>query len=142
MRTQLFCALAAGLSGLLVGCGGSGPELTEVTGKITLDGAPVVACNVTFVPTGGGSPSYGRTDGKGEYRLMFTRDRYGALPGQHAVRLETQKLSKSEKEELRSSGEDVPEEFVPIPKKYAEDGALSAQVKSGKNTIDFELTSD
>ena len=142
MRTLLLSTVAAGLTSLLAGCGSSGPELTDVTGKITLDGQPVVACNVTFVPTGGGSPSYGKTDSKGEYRLMYTRDKYGAMLGQHSVTLETQKLSKSEKEELRSAGEDVPSDSVTIPKKYREDGALTAEVKSGKNKIDFDLKSE
>lgn len=142
MRAVHVIALGAWLGGFVFGCSSDGPELTDVTGKITLDGQPVAGCQVTFVPDGGGSPSYAQTDAKGEYRLMFTRNKYGAMLGRHNVSLETRKLSAAEKEELRAAGEEVPADSVSIPKKYREDGALTAEVKSGKNKIDFELTSD
>src|SRR5690554_4043220 len=52
----------------VAGCGGS--DLPTVTGRVTLDGAPLPNAFVEFVPTEGqGSTSSGRTDEAGEYDL-------------------------------------------------------------------------
>ncbi len=72
----LFCGLS-----LLAGCSDGGPELREVTGRVTVDGKPVPGAILTFVPTAGGSPSYGGTDNDGNYKLMFTDTKYGAMVG-------------------------------------------------------------
>ena len=129
---------------LLAGCGEDGPALTDVSGTVTLDGKPVPNATVMFVPSAeGGSPSYGVTDAQGNYTLMFTRDKEGAMPGRHTVEITTEKLSKQDIEDMRANGEEVAEaEYVEIPSKYREPGALSAEVKDGDNDIDFPLTSN
>ena len=44
---------------------------------------------------------------------------------------------------MRAEGQTVPEQTkLVLPKKYREPGALTAEVKSGRNTIDFPLTSN
>lgn len=121
------------------GCGNDGPELAEVTGVVTVDGKPVPSAILTFVPTAGGSPSYGGTDNDGKYRLMFTDTKYGAMIGDHEVEIQTNKLSASEISEMKAEGQTVNENFVAIPKQYRKKGALTAKVERKKNVIDFTL---
>jgi hypothetical protein len=124
------------------GCGGDGPGLATVSGTVTLDGQPVPAAVLTFIPQApDSSPSYGRTDAEGKYSLMFTRSKEGAMLGKHRVEIETQKISADEAADMKAEGREVPA-YVAIPKKYREPGALTAEVKSGGNQIDFTLTSD
>lgn len=130
------------LFALLAGCN-SGPERAEVTGTVTLDGKPVPGAVITFYPEDPqGTTSYGATDYEGKYRLMYTFDKYGALPGKYQVGLEVRQISKKEAENLRAEGQTVPETKIVLPQKYKDPAALSAEVKSGSNTIDFPLTSD
>lgn len=127
----------AALSALLAGCGPSGPQLSEVKGKVTVDGKPVPRAEIAFVPeAAGGSPSLGKTDAEGNYRLAFTQDRFGALIGKHKVTITSKKISPNE---MPDTGEPIDTAFVPIPKKYQ--GALTAEVKSSSNVINFELVS-
>lgn len=124
---------------LLAGCGGSGPPLGDVRGKVTLDGKAVPKANLEFVPEGpGGSPSFGRTDKDGFYKLEFSQDRSGALIGKHTVTITTKKMSK---DEMPDDGRPIEDTAVEVPKKYGTKGTLSAEVKSGSNTIDFPLES-
>lgn len=140
----LFATLIASLL-LPVGCS-KGPKLSKVTGVVTLDGTPVPNATVVFTPTDvtPRSPSYGKTDAEGRYTLAFSRERHGAMQAVHTVQIETEKISKSELTELQevaaSGGPPVPK-FVPIPKKYRHEGAISASVTKGSNEINFELTS-
>jgi hypothetical protein len=129
--------LIAALCGLLMGCGTSGPQLSEVKGKVTVDGKAVPRAEVSFVPeAAGGSPSLGKTDAEGNYRLAFTQDRFGALIGKHKVTITSKKISPNE---MPDTGEPVDTAFVPIPKKYQ--STLTAEVKTSANVIDFELDS-
>lgn len=129
-----FCVFA--LLGF-VGCGSDGPDLAEVTGTVTIDGKPVHGAMLTFVPeAAGGSPSYGVTDAEGNYSLMFTQDKNGAMLGKHNVEIETRRLTKDDMAEGVA-----PPEFVPVPKKYKQTGALTAEVKDEDNDIDFALES-
>lgn len=130
----LLTALGAGCSS------GDGPELTDVTGRVMVDGSPIAGAVLTFVPEAGGSPSYGRTDSDGRYQLMFTFTKSGAMLGKHNVEIESRKIPASEAEEMRASGQEVPE-YREIPKAYRQPGALTAEVVSGNNEINFELNS-
>jgi hypothetical protein len=124
--------------GLCAGCGrGAGPELAAVTGTVTLDGEPLAHANITFVPEGkNGSPSYGGTDADGRYRLLFSHNRAGAMPGKHRVQIEMQPPETDD-----SGNPVVPTETVQLPAKYRVPGNLTAEVEPGENEIDFELDS-
>ena len=135
----LTCIVLAFVASTMTGCGNDGPELAEVTGVVTVDGKPVPGAVLTFVPTGGGSPSYGGTDTDGKYRLMFTDTKYGAMIGDHEVEIVTNKPSASEIAEMKAEGQVVNESFVAIPKKYKQKGALTAKVERKKNVVDFTL---
>lgn len=68
------------------GCGKSGdqPELTPVTGVVTLGGKPLADAKLTFHLTGASAPgfaaSFGTTDQTGKYQLT-SRGKPGAVAG-------------------------------------------------------------
>lgn len=120
-----------------LGCGGGdGPQLGNVTGTITIDGAPVPGLNVTFVPAGKGSPSYGGTNENGVYRLMFNRQRTGAEVGKHHVVIENREPETDDSGNRILSGV-----VVAVPQKYSQPGTLSTDVRPGQNKLDFALDS-
>src|SRR5690242_9739723 len=74
----------------LVGCGGS-EKFAPVSGKVTVNGKPLVHANVSFQPlakpgsieAGEGSTSW--TNDKGEFTLSSSTGKAGALVGKHRV---------------------------------------------------------
>lgn len=114
----------------LLGCGSRG-DLGSVRGKVTLDGQPLPNAFVVYAPTTKGTTSYGRTDAGGNYEMMFTDYQKGAWIGENSVRISTG--------DLGSGGAPGPKERVPIV--YNEASTLTANVKSGSNTFDFDLKS-
>ena len=82
----------AWLALLSSGCGAEGPDLIDVTGVVTFNGLPARA-EVLFEPVSpegepGGRASSAWTRPDGSFRLGFTRERFGAIPGRHRVRIE------------------------------------------------------
>ena len=69
---------------LAAGCGG-GQRPVKVEGVVTLDGKPLPAATVTFVPPEGGRPASGRSDADGSFRLTTFRSDDGAMPGDYKV---------------------------------------------------------
>ena len=135
-----FLALAA-LAALAAGCG-DGPELAEVGGVVTLDGRPLPGAAVMFVPDlPDGSPSYGTTDDQGRYRLAFTRDKTGAMPGRHRVEISVEPPSADEIAEARAKKVPVDRPGAALPR-AAREGSLPAEVASDENEIDFHLKSE
>ena len=62
------------------GCGGN-PNLFHVSGKVTLDGKPVEKAFVTFIPMGGGSTSYGKTDDAvSTHAQVFAHNLFNRVP--------------------------------------------------------------
>ncbi len=116
------------------GCGGHAkglPELGQVTGTVTLDGQPLAGARVRFEPQVAAAMSNGLTDASGEYELWYTSDVKGAAVGSHLVRIET------------PPNPDPASGAMPVmlPAKYNTDSTLTADVKAGKNALNFELTS-
>jgi hypothetical protein len=68
---------------LATGCG----KTAAVKGRVTLDGKPVSAATVLFVPEDGdaGRPASGMTDGDGYFQLTTYRPDDGALPGAYRI---------------------------------------------------------
>lgn len=118
------------------GCGQSGPKLGQVTGTVTLDGQPVPRASITFAPVEPGPTSMGGTNKDGQYKLLFNTDRQGAVLGKHNVTIRS--LEQDTDEDGKPTG-DAP---VKIPAKYGQVGALTAEVFTGSNTIDFKLESE
>ncbi len=133
--SRQFAVLAAMLT-LCIGCGRTdGPELAAVTGTIKLDGQPLAKANIRFIPENG-SPSFGGTSENGRYKLLFNQHRAGAMLGKHRVEIEPREP------ETDDHGKPLPgAQVIKLPKKYARPGALTAEVKPGGNTVDFDLVS-
>ncbi|WP_417383263.1 hypothetical protein [Gimesia sp.] len=109
----------------LTACGGgiAPPELGQVTGKVTLDGVPLTDASVTFMPEKVRASSC-MTDSEGKFDLVYIRDEKGAAIGHHKVIVS----------KLKNETEVIPEE-------YNSETELTADVKSGTNEINFDLTS-
>ncbi|WP_222434821.1 peptidase associated/transthyretin-like domain-containing protein [Blastopirellula retiformator] len=128
--------LTASVAVCFVGCSGNGntPPLGEVSGHVTLNGAPLDGATVEFDPENG-RPSIGVTDADGNYTLQFRAGASGALVGKHSVRIRSQRSA--------SGGEGseaaVAARSETVPSEYNDDTNLSAEVKSGSNTFDFNL---
>ena len=125
--TPALCCL------FLAGCGGSGPKLGRVKGRVTLGGQPLEEAEVTFQPTAeGAAPSAGTTDADGRYELRYTFDTKGAVPGEHVVTITTGGTF------LDDEGIEFEREES-VPAKYNTETGLRETVEPGSNTIDFDL---
>lgn len=127
----LACALGS------AGCSGSRPddlpELGEVTGTVTLDGAPLSDATVSFQSDELGRMASGKTDAAGHYELILLNETKGAVVGSNKVFITTS-----------HPGEDgVPgsAKKETLPKKYNKETELTKDVKSGKNEFNFDLQS-
>ena len=116
----------------LVGCGGPDhPEVGRVSGVVTLDGQPLAEATVMFQPTEGRA-SIATTDSAGKYSMTYLDGVPGAKLGAHKVIIRT---------EIPGEDGQPPIAKERLPKKYHEQTELTAEVKPGTNTFDFELTS-
>jgi len=84
----------------LTGCGGSDFQVAAVSGKVTLDGAPLAGAKVLLLPQAhaddgmAGPSSYGLTDETGQYTVqtvnLLEKSRSpGAVVGTHRVAITT-----------------------------------------------------
>ncbi|QDT40119.1 hypothetical protein Pan241w_01720 [Gimesia alba] len=124
LQMILLCAI--------VGCGGTAkdlPQLGQVSGIVTMDGAPLADAELTFEPKSG-SPSVGRTDDAGKYQLAYNQNSKGAVLGQHTVRI-------SKFGEPGSPNDTMDQ----VPAKYNTNSKETAEVKEGENEINFDLNS-
>lgn len=133
------CVLIAGVSVLLIGCGGSdGPELHDVGGYVTMDGEPLPNASVHFIPdgegVGGTSPSFAKTDEDGYYYLQYSLSKDGAIAGDYKVRISTHQEADPDL--------DPPQERHPetVPVQYNRETTLTATVPS--DSYDFAIESD
>lgn len=134
IMTKLRYALPA-LALLLAvsGCGGDPYGLSQVTGVVTMDGAPLPSAAVSFRPASG-RPAQGITDQDGRYELIYIRDIRGAEQGAYTVSITTYREASPDP----VAGKPKPET---IPARYNKQSTLTAEVESGANEINFDLTS-
>jgi hypothetical protein len=126
---------------LLLGCGGGAsdtPPLGKVSGLVTLDGQPLAGAIVVFQPPDGRS-SEGLSDESGNYTLRYDNTNYGAKVGPHVVSITTRTDGYAKPPVDGKEGEWVKGQPETVPAKYLKPGALTAEVKVGSNTINFEL---
>lgn len=120
------------LAAATIGCGQSGPQLASVSGIVKVNGEPTPYVMVEFQPTEAGSPSIGYTDGEGKYSLQFSRDRWGAMLGEHRVKLDFD----------YDPGSDDARPPFKIPARYNKKSELTAAVVGGSNQHNFEIQLD
>ena len=125
------------LSGVLAlaGCG-TRYDVSSVEGHVRLDGQPLGQATLRFEPRQG-RQSVGITDTTGRYVLRYTHDQQGAQPGEHRVIITT----KVEAIPGESGSAPIPGRPEMLPPRYHAKSELTAEVKPGRNTIDFELSS-
>jgi hypothetical protein len=125
-RLTIWLALAFVGSVLLTGCGrGDRPPLGYVTGRVTIDGEPLVGVIVTFLPESG-RPAVATTDADGRYELEYLGGVKGAKIGPTTVAF------------MPPTGGSTSH---PIPDKYQNKSEFQVEVQRGKNVFDFDLES-
>lgn len=131
-QVALAAMIAAAALAAVCGCGRSQnlPDLGLVTGTVTLDGAPVQGLLVMFEPQDA-ALSTGETNASGVYELRYTNEVKGAAIGKHIVRIE----------KIQDPEQERGEPPVVIPDRYNTASTLTAEVKAGENTINFDLVS-
>ena len=133
-RIQARMAFAILVTGVCTGCGPA-EGLATVNGLVTLNGDPLPDAYVQFICTGEkAGTSTGRTDSNGNYSLMFSRSKHGARIGPSKVKITTFDL-----DGMHGGVKRIPEK---VPAEYNVKSALTAEVKPGSNTFNFELKSD
>ena len=123
----------------MLGCGAleGGPQRAAVSGRITVDGRPLENGSVQFIPTQGTSgPVAGAGVTDGEYSLSKAQ---GPVVGTNRVQISgTRKTGRTSRTHL---GETIEERVPVVPAQYNTKSTLVREVESGKNVLDFDLTS-
>jgi hypothetical protein len=122
------------------GCGrGDGLDRAAVTGTVTLDGAPIAAGSITFFPQGGTKgPAAGGTIENGQYSIAVAQ---GPIVGRNRVEIRaTRKTGRKVQAPMSDRGVLTDEIVEAAPARYNSQSALVAELKSGKNLLDYELT--
>jgi hypothetical protein len=134
---RVVCLILAFAAVALGGCGGDGPQLHPVSGKVTLNGAPVAGATVVFTPQGdpnGPMPS-GVTGDDGRFELTTHPHGKGAPAGEYAVVVT--KYPENAREQANPKNQ--------LPAKYAAAGTsgLKRAVKAGGGEVEpIDLTGD
>jgi len=151
MLFRFGCLIAAFAMLPLIGCD-AGPATGLVSGVVTVDGKPIKDAVVNFYPTDGRA-STGTTDENGRYELSFTRQRMGAVLGNHKVTVTTEILAEvdyganddyANREGDANLGRIKNRERRELLSAEYSDykrSPLSENVVSGENNINFDLTS-
>ena len=130
------------------GCGGGsdGPPLGRVKGTVTYQGQPLKNATVVFLPNQQGVRlASGVTDNNGRFELMTDVPGDGVVLGKHRVtitaRAAEQPLTQEQQTTMLLAGQSLPSGKPLIPEKYFqfETSGLSAEIKAGSNTTDFDL---
>jgi hypothetical protein len=135
-RTLAVAALAlAALT--LCGCTSSDTGRSRVQGAVSYDGEPVDDGGIAFIPEAGGE-SQVRATGEirdGHYYLDTSS---GPFPGKYRVEIYWHK--KTGRKIASPSGKAFKEETKQvIPAKYNDKTELKADIKPGRNSLDFDL---
>jgi hypothetical protein len=124
------------LSLFVTGCSSGG----SVSGKVTLDGAPLQSGTVTFHPVNGGPSAVGTISADGKYELAIGNDR-SVPPGDYVVTVvATETLSSAQAADPKKAPT-APKRLT--PDKYASKDStdLKVAVKGGGNDVPLELKS-
>jgi hypothetical protein len=113
---------------------GCGSGQVEVEGTVTYDGQPLKAGTIAFMPADGKGRKGGGTILDGKYHVLVNE---GLKAGSYLVEIRwakpTGKKFKSETGEVL----EVTEEGLPA--KYNDKSELKAELKPGKNPVNFDL---
>src|SRR5262245_9551710 len=152
MRIPLTRVILAFPIILFAGCGGDGPF--PISGKITIDGAPLAGAGITLTPKEGGRPAFGETDESGTFHITTSKSGDGAMRGVYRVtvvwaekqhpyldyREGAPERAKLYKDYLEWKAKHV-EKPSPVPQKYGEPATtpLELIVSGAKRNADFDI---
>lgn len=130
-----------------LGCSsGDGVTRASVSGKVTLDGAPIEKGTITLVPAEGTKgPAVGGAIQHGSYTIPAAQ---GPVLGKYqfqvsAPRKTGRKVKPRPGVALPPSMADKEfDEIVDLPERYNTQSTLIYEINAGKNTIDLSLTSE
>ncbi|HPM83083.1 MAG TPA: hypothetical protein PLF81_20405 [Candidatus Anammoximicrobium sp.] len=127
--TTFFALLAAGM---IFGCGSSGLDTNPVSGKVTFDGQPIQEGRITFRGMGSDPRAFSAEIKNGQYQME-------AVAGKMKVEIIASRPVPGKFDES-NPGEKVPVGEMYIPAKYNSQSELTAEVTSGSNELNFDLT--
>ncbi len=123
----------------VAGCGGpsyEGSPRAALEGAVTLDGQPVDGGTINFMPMDSGGRAASALIRAGQYEIPEER---GPTPGKYRVEISWNKPLGPVDEENPDAPQ--PSEQV-VPARYNENSELERDIASGKNELDFALTSN
>jgi hypothetical protein len=131
------------------GCSGvGGQKIVPVSGKVTLNGKPLVNATVSFQPVApegsinAGPASVGKTNDKGEFSMVTLKGDKGAQVGKHRVLISSQFAKAAEDDSRPQRG--GPEQDDLVPRRYGmgqKDEIVFEVPAGGTDKADFPLTS-
>ena len=130
--------------GLLLCCWGCGNrdglQRAAVGGKVTLDGVAITEGTIAFYPSGNTKgPAAGGPIKDGQYSISVDK---GPVIGSNRVEIHASKKTGRKVQAPMSDPGTMSDETVEaIPDRYNVKSTLVAEIKSGKNIFDCELTS-
>jgi hypothetical protein len=140
MRRNVLPIWVATSALVLSGCGDNGDDLPRraVAGRVVVDGQPLDAGEIVFVPRGGEGPSAGGKIENGSYSI---RRADGPLAGPHDVSISSSRPTGKKIKDEVDPNVTYDERIETIPEKYNSATELKADVASGgSNRFDFTLT--
>lgn len=116
---------------------GCGKMPATVSGKLTLDGQALPNADISFRPTAAGvSMAHGRSDASGNYQLN-TGTESGLTPGTYQVTVIATEIEAN----AAPNADPIPKVLTPAKYQDPETSGLTAEVKDGRNTHNFDLKS-
>ncbi len=146
IHPPIFCVFACVLSG----CGSGapdGPELIPVQGTVLLDGEPLAAATVVFMPVEStpGNGGFGRTDDEGRFTVTYSSGYEGIPAGAYRVSISRRLMpdgSPVAADDETPPIESPATESLPKPYSDPEDSQLTATIGAEQMPIEFKLSSD
>lgn len=135
----LFPAFALIACVLLTGCGnGDGIVRAAVHGKVTVDGQPLQAGHIRFIPIAPEGPAASASVVQGSYEIAKPD---GPIVGKHRVEVEADSGIPVDDDAAVAKWLSQPHQIPKIPPRYHRESTLVAEVSSqGENVFDVAVT--
>ena len=135
-RFSFLCVWLGALVLVCIGCGQGPSNRASVAGKVTVEGKPLEEGSSVFVPTEDtAGPTAGGRILNGSYSIGAQK---GPVVG--TARVEIRAVRETGKISTYGFDAGQKERVQYIPARYNDDSQLRADLKRGRNSIDFELT--